>query len=488
MYNIHRHIILIIFFLSSTNLYAQYTYEWSDYYDRNSMEEVASIVRTSDDNIFIVGQSKDTVDGVWLVKISPEGKKMWTRSYTGFPLMRAAKIIETQDDKIIIVGTASELDTMYHKIWLMKTTLTGDVLWEKLYKGQGEAISTDAIITANNEIVISGYTSKTPDSETDWYVIKLDSLGNKVWDKSFGSGYNDRAMSLTQLYDNSLIVAGYNSYSKGGLKKATILKLLDSGIDLWAQDIKLGKWSTANSVVATSDSNFVLLTEVKRKGLINFNTVVYKMTPKGDSIWSIEINKEFMAHPANVIETYDLGYAIAYTNKSDGVGNTNISVIKLNLDGKIDWERVFVRKSDDYASQIIEDNNNALFIGASTFSIGKAWNYGIIKFKNIERSDLIFKNIIKNAITLFNDTVVVDANIVGYKKPKILKVYNNSELIYFTNEFKLTDAENYFYNIKLKISLHKGLNVIDFIITDYKDYTFLKSKKMYYIPASSPHW
>jgi len=474
--------------LLSVSLSAQYIYEWNDYYGGDAMDEVASLTKTFDNNIFIVGQAKDSVDAMWLVKISPAGEKLWSKLYTGYKLMRPTKIIETFDNNLVVTGIVSEGDSVPHKIWVAKITPFGDVLWEKLYKGRGDAYSTDLIQTFDHGLVISGYTADDVHDFPDWYVIKLDSIGNKIWDKSYGSPYDDRALSVAQLYDSSLIVVGYISYAYGGLKKASMTKFSNSGMDLWADDLKVTDWSTANSVAATSDSAFVIATEVKNSGLLDFDVRIVKMTSNGDIIWEKSIDREFMSHPVNIIETYDQGYAIAYTSKSDGVGNTNVAVMKLTPLGETAWEKEFQRNSDDYASQIIEDPNNALVIGASTYTLDKAWNFGIVKFKSLEMSDLKFITPLEPVLTFSEKKIPIDAIIIGYKEPLEVKIYVNTQLVDVIDKFEIKELTENQYVLKNEIPLVKGLNIIDFIVTDYKDFKFIKTRKVYYLPNPTPHW
>ncbi|MBN2890849.1 MAG: hypothetical protein JXL97_03195 [Bacteroidales bacterium] len=488
MCNFFKNIILIFFLLSNLCLSAQYVYEWNDYYGGDGMDEVSSMVKTYDGNIFIVGTVKDTTDAMWLVKINTDGIRLWSKLYAEYPLMRPTKIIETKDKNLLITGIISEDNSAPHKIWVIKLNSSGEILWEKLYPGNGDAFSTDMIETFDKGILISGYTAQNIHLDNDWYVLKLDSLGNFVWDKSFGSPYDDRATSVTELYDSTIIVVGYISYSYGSYKKGSITKFTADGVDLWADDIKIGRWSTANSISSTSDSCFVVAAEVKKGHFMDFSILILKMNPQGDTVWTREIQKPMWEHPVSIIETYDKGYAIAYTSKKDGVGNTNVAVMKLSPRGEIAWEKIFTRKSDDYASDIIEDANNGLVIGASTYTIDKAWNFGIVKFKSLEMSDMKFISPIAPIATIYTERLPVSATITGYKKPVEVKIYVNMQHITTITNFEQIDHTSNQYSWNNEIPLNYGLNVIDFIVTDYKNYKFVKSKKIYYLPNSTPHW
>jgi hypothetical protein len=255
---ITRHIFLLVLLMITISLSAQYEYEWNDYYDTKSMEEVASIARCSSGEIIMTGIAKDTTDVMWIVKTSPSGVQLWSKTYTAYPLLHPVKVIETSDKNILFAGTVAEGDSVPHKIWLMKIDQFGRILWERLYSGIGDAYCTDVVETFDKGLVISGYSAVNADEFPDWYILKVDSVGYKIWDKTFGSKYDDRTTGVDQMYDSSIIVVGYMGYSYGGFKRASMSRFTRSGAELNYADFRFAEWSSANSVVAASDSTCVI--------------------------------------------------------------------------------------------------------------------------------------------------------------------------------------------------------------------------------------
>ena len=467
---------------------AQYSYEWNDYYGGDAQDELSSLVKTFDGNIVLAGMAKDSVDAMWLVKINPIGVRLWSKLYTGYSFIKPVKVIETKDKNILVTGVVAEEDSMSRKIWFIKIDGKGNVLWEKLYSGIGDTHVTDIVETYDKGFVIAAYSAVNVYEKPDWYLMKLDSIGNFVWERSFGGPYDDRALSLDQMLDNTIVVVGYISYSKGIYKRATLSKFTSTGQDIWYNELKLGDWSRATSVVATTDSAFVLSVEIKKNALIDFEIRIIKMTGNGETIWSQTLDDSLWTQPINIIETYDKGYALVYTNKSNGVFNTNIGVLKLNPRGEIAWNHVFERRSEDYASQIIEGEDNGLMVAASTYTYEKAWNYGVLKYKNLEKSDLKFITPYEPILTVPNQKIPINAYIRGYERPISVKIYINNNLVATISQFQVLSIENWNYSFQFDLELQNGLNKVDFVVTDYKEYEFVKTRKIYYLPGATPHW
>lgn len=480
--------IIIILLLCSRIAQAQYTFEWNDYYDNKSLEEAVSLTKTFEGNVLMLGTSNKEKKSIWLVKIDNNGKELWTKVYSSFLWMYPTKIIETHDKNYLIAASISEKDTVNHKIWLAKINPNGRILWERLYGGLKNAFCQDVIETKDKGYAVVGRTSASADDSTDWYILKVDSLGIFQWDNFFGGRYNDQATSVAELYDSSLYVAGYFTYAKGNYRKGALCRYSKDGDNLNFWDFKHTSWSMVNSLIATRDSNLVLVTEEKKPGIMNIDMSVYKLNPYGDTLWQVNLDTTFRVRPVSIIETYDEGFALSFTAKRDGIFNSNVGVVKISPDGKIAWYKIFERKSEDYAAQLIEGIDNSLMVALTDFGIDVGWNFGMLKYKSIEMSDLKFDTPKDTLLTYFKKYIPINAYITGYKKPKELKIYNNGMLLITIRDFKLVMDEIHKYYFSIDIPLYYGKNDIEFKVTDYKDYVFFKYKKIFYMPSPTRRW
>jgi len=59
---------------------------------------------------------------------------------------------------------------------------------------------------------------KTARAVYDYWIIKLDASGNKLWDKTFGGSDNDQLYALQQTKDKGYVLAGYSYSTRSGDK------------------------------------------------------------------------------------------------------------------------------------------------------------------------------------------------------------------------------------------------------------------------------
>jgi len=87
----------------------------------------------------------------------------------------------------------------------------GIEVWQKRYGGSSWDWANSIQQTNDGEYIVAGGTYSFGAGYDDFYVLKLDANGNKVWEKTFGGSGEDRAYSIQQTTDGGYIVAGYTA-------------------------------------------------------------------------------------------------------------------------------------------------------------------------------------------------------------------------------------------------------------------------------------
>jgi hypothetical protein len=259
-----------------------------------------SIIATTNGDFIIAGYSSSNISGekteshigykelsdYWIVKINGNGEKIWDKTFGGKKDEEAKDIIATQDGGFIIVGNSRPF--MYDDgsndykgnwntrwdYWIVKINADGQKEWDKTFGGDSDDIVTSVVATKDGKFVIAGASysmssndkSKDRKGETDYWILKIDINGNKIWDKTFGGEGADYSGTMICTHDNGIIILGTsdsnNHYDKTNLNKGKqdfwILKIDDTGKKVW--DITIGgvRDEVARSIIATEDEGFIV--------------------------------------------------------------------------------------------------------------------------------------------------------------------------------------------------------------------------------------
>ena len=147
-------------------------------------------------------------------------------------------------------------------------------VWDKTIGGDRGNTARSIVATADGGFVIAGWSDsgisgdKTEASrgESDYWIVKLNSSGQKVWDRTIGGNLYDNATSIIATADGGFAIAGYSDSDISGDKTQVsrgrsdywIVKLNSSGQKVWDKTIGGNSSDDAYSIVATADGEFVI--------------------------------------------------------------------------------------------------------------------------------------------------------------------------------------------------------------------------------------
>ena len=101
--------------------------------------------------------------------------------------------------------------------WIIKTDQNGDSLWSKVYGGNKEDVGREIRQTSDGGYIFTGYTESFSQGKKDVWLVKLDSLGDTVWTKTFGERKDEQAYSLDITQDGGYVITGYTTGKKEDL-------------------------------------------------------------------------------------------------------------------------------------------------------------------------------------------------------------------------------------------------------------------------------
>jgi len=172
------------------------------------------------------------IDGcLWIVKLGINGDLQWQRSYVMgrfFP----RGIAQTPDGGYAVLVYADDLGAGAVDTLILKLNADGAVAWARTYGGTKDDIPGSIAVTSDGGILFSGMTQSFGHGDYDLWLVKLNSSGGIIWERTYGgtkldgSGMGD---ALLEAPGNSLVVGGY-TYSWGaGAYDVWVLRLFSDG-------------------------------------------------------------------------------------------------------------------------------------------------------------------------------------------------------------------------------------------------------------------
>lgn len=221
---------------------------------------LTGIVQLSDGGFLLVGPSYESTGGtktspgigsfdLYVVRTDGEGLQLWDKTFGRAQNDSALSVRQTSDGGFILAGhTAHLIGTPPPYVedvdcWVLRLDASGNRLWERTFGGEGPDQGVDVVQTADGGYLVAGNSASPPsaaktspyygggfmsDFGGDFWVLRLDAGGNKLWEQSYGGTYDETLYGIQLTDDGGALLVG-ESYSKAdGNKNSPLIGYFDA--------------------------------------------------------------------------------------------------------------------------------------------------------------------------------------------------------------------------------------------------------------------
>ena len=268
--------------------------------------------------------------------------------------------------------------------WVLKLDAAGDIVWQKTFGGSAAETLSDLSQTADGGYILAGHSAsptsgeKTEDnvSGRDFWILKLDAMGNIEWQNTIGGSGDEGTPKISQTADNGYILAGTSNSNTSGDKTEDglgaddiwAIRLDASGNILWQNTIGGSLAEVVRSVEQTPDGSYVIGSQSdsnisgdkteNSNGLKDYWLV--KLDASGDIAWQNTIGGSSDDYLEPVGLAADGGYilcgwsfsGISGDKTEANQGGWDFWVVKTDAVGNIVWENTIGGSGSDFANSI----------------------------------------------------------------------------------------------------------------------------------------
>jgi hypothetical protein len=393
---------------------------WDKTFGGSSEDKLLDFTQTSDGGYIIGGLSQSGISGdktqatrggtdYWIVKTDAAGNKIWDKTFGGIYFDGIGGIAETFDGGYILAGDSfspisgdkTQASRGGTDFWVIKIDALGNKAWDKTFGGS----NTEEVCAIKRTLdggYIFGGTSYSPNSGdktqvsrggTDFWVVKIDANGNKVWDKTFGGSLDDEMFALNTTADGGYILGGRSS-SWISLDKTQpnngpaptydfwFVKIDGLGNKLWDKTFGGNNNDWINAIQQTADGGYILGgTSASRlsadktedsKGLLDY--WIIKTDATGNKVWDKVIGGISNDVLTDLQIMPDGSYAIGGSSQSsisgdktqNNMGNQadrDYWVVRLDVSGNKIWDKTIGSGADEACTVMARTTNGDLVVG-----------------------------------------------------------------------------------------------------------------------------
>jgi hypothetical protein len=290
-----------------------------------------------------------------------------------------------------------------------------EVLWQKDIKSTTQDFLSQVTPTVDLQYLItgssiqsnpstgSGSAGQKQNNGYDFHLVKLNQQGEEVWEKYFAGKNHDYLSASLSTQDGGFLLAG-TSYSSKGLDKKDdskggsdiwLIRINEFGDELWQKTIGSTSDEEARAVIQTTDLGFFVAGNVQNssQGYGSKDVLLVKLDKNGKELSQIILGGKGLDEVEKMIPTKDGGVLLGMYSRSSefrdsgspvlSSGNTNSNplsrypkttnnfgegdywIIKLNKDGKVEWEKNYGGTGDDHLRTLAMTTSGFIIGGES---------------------------------------------------------------------------------------------------------------------------
>ena len=339
-------------------------HKWDRPCGGNDNEEFTQILQTNDGGYIIAGVSNSDVTGdktqnavtnsldYWVLKIDSSGVKQWDRRYGSNDDEELLSIAPTSDGGYILTGTTwsvigwdktcgpAQIGSSRHG-WVVKIDSIGNIMWDECF---GASLTTiyehlnAGQQTSDGGYMFAGY-MYPPNVGSTYWMIKTNSLGVQQWDVLYGGSVSEFLTDAKQTPDGGYILGGESDSPVSGNKGIPafastdywVVKTDSLGAKQWEGVYGGTDLDVLTQITLTNDNGYILA------GYSSSGVSGNKTQPNWDPSGS----------------SYDYW------------------IVKIDSSGNIEWDKDFGGTSHEYCYSIIQTSDNGyLMSGFSASGIG----------------------------------------------------------------------------------------------------------------------
>ncbi|NOR44654.1 MAG: T9SS type A sorting domain-containing protein [Candidatus Delongbacteria bacterium] len=251
-----------------------------------AMSGIKSIIENSDGDFIATGFSEvaGRSDAVMVLKYDKDGNFIWSKFYGNLNNTQGNVIKETEDKGYIIAGREAINDSI-NAASIIRLDSNCDSLWT-VTNNIGINSEYRSLMIDQNDFVAVGY-SQDETYDYDGLVMKVDSLGSKVWEK-----YNEISLGASCIdYEGNYICAwGFGFY-----------KYNQFGDTLYSKEFGSDLITGIKSLMKVNDGNYICAGQVDTPDEYgtNYDWCIIKFDQNLDTLW-----KQVYGHKTRTSDDY----------------------------------------------------------------------------------------------------------------------------------------------------------------------------------------
>jgi hypothetical protein len=356
---------------------------WEKTYGGDDGDIVNGIVALENGDSALVGTCKSfgaQRTDICVTRMNAEGETLWRVLLGGKKEDDGKAIIRALDGSLIVLGSSKSFAKNYDRdLYVAKVSLEGKVIWEQSLGGDRDEFAGGIASTDDGGLLVVGDSNSFGNGYNDIYIAKLDQNGKMISSHVIGGEKEDSAQALTRIADGTMILVGYRELERSGDTDFFVMKLDQNGKKIWAKTYGEDQADRLNGVAATADGGIVATGSTRSYKSAQTDMSVLKLDTDGNIVWHKIYGFQYYEYGNAVVSTDDGTVMVAGGTSTLGKGDHSVYMIALDKSGKLIWSHVYGDRGKDTMNAIARMHDGSMVAAGGSDSQSRATKFYMIK-------------------------------------------------------------------------------------------------------------
>lgn len=318
----------------------------------------------------------------------------------------------TSDGGYLLTGSTRSLGAGSEDFYLVKLNTIWQSVWRKTYGGihQDHARS---IISTDEGFIIFGDVWDYGDARLGMFMSLIDADGNELWGKHYGTQSDDWGFNVIETLNGDFMLLGYSrGFETSG--DIYVVKTDHQGNFIWENNYGYDHDDYAMDIIENDDGSFLIIGT--KNGFFNdvhanytrhdADILLVKIDANGDEIWKKTIGDSGHDFGYSIKKAANGGNYIFGSTQSYGAGSFDMYLAKIDDNGIEEWHNTYGGELYEYGLSMDINENDDLFLFGTTRSYGQNNSEDFYLIKVDKEGNVIWELTIGGELSDFGHSVI----------------------------------------------------------------------------------
>ncbi|PVX24404.1 MAG: hypothetical protein CW691_07735, partial [Candidatus Bathyarchaeum sp.] len=362
--------------VSAPVVFAEPSVQWVKTFGGMGDDE-ALCVQVGVDGYVFAGMTNSSGSGqydVWLIKTDSSGSMEWNRTYGGSFNDMAYSVVATDDGGYAVAGITSSFGSGDADFWLLKVDSFGNLEWNQTYGGPDHDSCRSLVATSDGGYALLGFVSSSDDAgaplgffgNLDVWLVKVDSLGNLQWNQTYGGSGLDSVSTLIETNDGGYALGCSTASFGAGSADFWLIKVDSVGNLQWSQTYGGSGTEYSNSLVATLDGGYALAGSTSSFGAGSADVWLVKVDSVGNLEWNQTYGGSIADYCDSMVISSDGGYTLACITQTPTFGDGVFWLFTVDSSGSLGLNQTYAVSAHHSHTSLLLTADESYILGGST--------------------------------------------------------------------------------------------------------------------------